>query len=367
MKNLLKFGIPLIVVLLVAFVIRQQFKVTVLVSAAEVDTAMNAVAGTVEVWAFMDINVKAQNRGQIVETPVLAGQNVEEGDIIAVQASEELDLRIEDVGIRLEAARAREQLESTHTIDLETLGEQIEGMRLSVDLGQAPSSSLEKLLRERRKREIALRLEEITSKQGLERLENEHAQLQFQREKMTTRAPFAGTVAAIQAFKGDLVNAGQNLVRLVSEGRYILMELTEADYYGVADGQAVTLHLASYPNQTFEGTVTRLEDVANASSKTRNLVVNVDAPDDVLVPGLTGEGFLVKDERPEAVLIPRRALIGSSVYVVNDGRVEIRWVRAGYLGLNKAEILEGIEAGDMVVLEDQNLLKDGDSVEVIIR
>jgi multidrug efflux pump subunit AcrA (membrane-fusion protein) len=367
MKNLLKFGIPLILVLLIAFFVRQQFKVTVLVAPAQVDTALNAVAGTVEVWAFMDINVKAKHRGQLIESPVQAGQMVKEGDVIARQASEDLDLRLEQVEIRLEAAMARVGLESTHKIDLESIDEKLEGVRLSVELGQSPSSTLDNLLRERRKKDVLWKLEEIQQKETTELLQNQLEQLALQSSEMTTKAPFDGTIAALNAFKGDLVNGGQNLVRLISNGRYVLMELTEEDYYGVKDDQEVTLHLASYPDRTFAGTVSRLEDVANSSSKTRNVVVNVDAPDDVLVPGLTGEAFLVKDERPDAVLIPRRALIGASVYVVNNGRVEVRWVQAGYLGLNKAEILSSIEEGDLVVLEDQNLLEEGDSVEVIIR
>jgi RND family efflux transporter MFP subunit len=364
MKRWLKIGIPVLLIAAAVYFFNRQFTLTVLVEPAVTGTAVNAVTGTVEVWAYADIHVKAQNRGQIVETPVNPGDIVEAGDIIAVQESNQLDLQIEQVNIRLEAATDRDTLESTHAVDLESLDEQMEGVALAVELKQAPVSQLENLKRERRKREILYELEEIQERESRRLLENQLAQLSLQKDQMSTPAPFAGTIAEINAFKGDLVNPSQNLVRLVSHGRYVLMELTEEDYFGVRDGQPVTLRLASYPDRTFEGTVTRLEDVANSNSKTRNVIVNVDAPDNVLVPGLTGEGYLVKDERENSVLIPRRALIGNLVYVVNNGDVEVRRVQPGYLGLNKAEILDGIEAGDLVVLEDQNLLKPGDRVEV---
>ena len=143
------------------------------------------------------------------------------------------------------------------------------------------------------------------------------------------------------------------------------MELTEEDYFGVRDDMPVTLRLASYPARTFEGKVKRLEDVANAKNKTRNVVVYVDAPDSLMVPGLTGEGYLVKSERSDAVLIPRRARIGNLVYVIAGGKVEVRRVQPGFLGLKKAEIIEGIEPGDLVVLEDQNLLKPGERVKAV--
>lgn len=364
MKTLLKFGLPLLLLVAVIYFFSRQWSLTVLVAEAETGTAVNAVTGTVEVLAYMDIYVKAENRGRLLEVPVAAGDLVEEGAIIAVQESEDLHLRIEQVEIRLDAARAREALESTHKIDLETIEEQMEGIRLAVDLNQAPLSRLTQLEREERKKKILWELEEIQERETRRLLENQLAQLRLQEDQTITEAPFAGTIAELTAFPGDLVSGGQNLVRLVAHGRFLIMELTEEDYFGVEDGQPVTLRLASYPDRTFEGTVTRLADVANSGTKTRNVIVEVEAPDQILVPELTGEGFLVKDEREGAVLIPRRALIGNLVYVVAGGVVEVRRVQPGYLGLNKAEILEGIGPGDRVVLEDQNLLKPGDRVDV---
>ena len=378
MKTWLKFGIPVLVLVLAVYFFSRQLTLTVSVAPATRGTAVNAVTGTVEVKANADIHVKAKHRGEIIENRVKAGESVEAGGVIAVQASEDLDLQIEQVEIRLAAADARALLESTHRIDLESLDDDIEGVKLAVELKQSPLSRLENLKRERRKKEILWQLEEIQERETLGLLRNQLAQLSLQKEEMLTRAPFAGTIAAINAFKGDLVNGNQNLVRLVAHGRFVLMELTEEDYFGVRPGQPVTIRLASYPDRTFEGKVARLEDVADADSKTRNVILKVDADDRTRnVPnapgstpamsastGLTGEGYLVKDERADAILIPRRALIGNLVYVVSGGVVDVRRVRPGYIGLNTVEILEGIEVGERVVLENQNLLKPDQRVGV---
>ncbi len=365
MKRWLKIGLPLLFILLAIYWFSSRLTVTALVEPATRGTAVNAVTGTVEVLSNFDIQVKAQSSGMVAQNVVEPGNLVEAGDLLALQDSKELDLRIEQVSIRLEAARARTSLESTHKIDLETLDEELEGVRLAVELKQSPQSRLDNLERNRRKTEIFWQLEEINELESQRLLENELSQLTVQKENMSTLAPFAGIVAEVNAFKGDLVNAGQTLVRLVSHGRYVMMELTEEDYYQVETGQPVTIRLASYPDRTFGGKATRLEDVANSNNKTRNVVVAIDAPDSVLVPGLTGEGYLVKSERENAVLIPRRALIGNLVYVVNGGRVEVRRVQPGFLGLNKAEVIEGIEEGDLIILEDQNLFKPGDKVKVV--
>ena len=363
MKRWLKFGIPVLIILVVVVWLNRQFGMIAIVAPARTGTAINAVTGTVEVLANADIRVKARHRGVIDENRVQPGEIIEADAIISLQSSEDLELEIEQVEIRLEAARAREALESTSKIDLESVDEEIAGMELAVELKQAPVSRLENLKRGRRKTEVFWKADEIQKREARRLLENQLAQLTLKKDQMVTRAPFGGTIAEINAFKGDLVNSGQNLVRLVSHGRIIILKLTEDDYFGVEEGQLVTLRLASYPDRTFEGTVQRLEDVADSNSKTRNVFVAVDAPDNVLVPGLTGEGYLVKDERENAVLIPRRALIGNLVYVVDGGEVDVRRVRPGYIGLNQAEIVEGLKEGEQVILENQNLFKPGDRVE----
>ena len=357
---------PVLVLAGALFLFGRQFKVTVPVAPSVSGTAVNAVTGTIEVRSQMDIRVKAQRRGWITENVVKPGTEVEGGDILARQDARELQLHIEQVQIRLAAALARDELESVHQFDLENLQEQLAGMELAVELKQAPVSKLESLRRDVRKNQVLKELDQINKKEGIELLRNQLLELELQQEQMTTRAPYPGVVAELYAWKGDLINANQDLLRLVSRGRFVIMELTEEDYFGVRDEQSVTLRLASYPDRTFSGVVTRLADVANANNKTRNVIIDVDAPDEVLVPGLTGEGYLVKDERKDAILIPRRALIGNTVYVVKGGRVQVRRVKAGFLGLNQAEIVEGIEIGETVVLEDQNLLEPGQRVRPLL-
>lgn len=365
MRTWIKVGLPVVLVVMAAVYISSRFSYSVIVAPATRGTAVNAVTGTVEVLAGIDIRIKSQNRGQLADNVVQAGQLVKKGDIIALQDSEELKLQIQQIEIRLETAREKSLLESVHKIELERIDDELEGLELAVELKQAPLSRVKDARRQRRKSEVMWRLDEINLREQIKLLQNQLEQTSLSLQRMETRAPFDGIVAEVYAWTGDMLNANQDLVRLVSHGRTVLMELTEEDYFGVADRQPVTLRLASYPDRTFEGTVVRLEDIANSNNKTRNLFVTVDAPDNVLVPGLTGEGYLVKDERPDAVLIPRRALMGNLVYVVSNGKVEMRRVRPGFLGLQIAEILEGVDEGELVILEDQNLLKPGQRVNPV--
>ena len=67
-------------------------------------------------------------------------------------------------------------------------------------------------------------------------------------------------------------------------------------------------------------------------------------------------------ERANAVVIPRRALVGDYVYVVEAGQVALRKVEKGYDSLNFVEILKGVEAGEAVVVEKQDKYRSGERV-----
>ena len=83
-----------------------------------------------------------------------------------------------------------------------------------------------------------------------------------------------------------------------------------------------------------------------------------------LIPGITGEVTITVGERHANAIIPRRALINESVYVVRNGKVELRPVTKGYVWLTGAEILSGLEPGEQVIVEDLESFRAGDSVRV---
>jgi hypothetical protein len=82
----------------------------------------------------------------------------------------------------------------------------------------------------------------------------------------------------------------------------------------------------------------------------------------LLVPGITGEVNIVVAARDKAVVIPRRALLGRNVFVVKDGRVEVRTVEVGFTSLNSVEIVRGVEEGEQVIVEDLDRFRSGDRV-----
>ena len=328
---------------------------------------VNAVTGTVEIFANLDLEIKAEAFGVINARPVDRGDLVEDGDVIATQESTDLELRLEQAQIRLNAAEARRSTPHPGTFDLKTIQLEREALSLAVELQQAPANELERLLRQEERASASLRRAEIGEEESVDFLRAEVARLEFERDQRITRAPFAGRVAEIFAWPGDQLNRGNRVIRLIAPGRYLTLTLSEEDFSGVAVGQQATIRLASYPARTFSGQVSALAAFADSDAKTRQVFLFVQGDDETLIPGLTGEAYLVKDTRENALFIPRRALIGRTVFVVKGDRVERREVVPGYLSIQRAEILKGLQEGDQVVLEGQTNLRDGDRIQALSR
>ena len=81
--------------------------------------------------------------------------------------------------------------------------------------------------------------------------------------------------------------------------------------------------------------------------------------------GMTGEMNVIAGTRENALLIPTRAVLADRVYVVKDNVVKPRTVKVGFRNLQHAEILDGLTAGEQVVVADQDLLKPGQHVRAV--
>ena len=342
----------------------RQTKPAVEVFEARTGTAINAVTGTIQVFATLDVRLKTEREGQLDEVLVKPGDEVEAGTIVARQNTEAFQYRLEQERARYEAAKAWLDLPLNRSFDVERLTKEVQALTLEVQLGQAPQSRLEENQLELRRQQAFLAEENIRRKENYGVLESRLAELELELERMTIRSRYAGVVTNIYVATGGYLGGRSDIARVVSKQRMVEMTLNEDDFVGADLGQTVRMRLASFGDREFTGTVDSIDATADPEKKTRKLFVRVNSDPSELAPGLTGEGYLIKGERMNAIKIPRRALRGRTVWVYQNGYVEARPVEVGFLSLNEAEIVSGIQAGERVVVADQDLLKDGMEVRL---
>lgn len=123
----------------------------------------------------------------------------------------------------------------------------------------------------------------------------------------------------------------------------------------------------------WDARVVRTSDTINPDTRTVGVIVTVDKPYKLAVPGVKPplvKGMFVEVElegkpAPAQLVIPRAALHGGEVYVVDsDNRLEVRPVEVRYTQQDVALISTGLRAGDRVVLTDLSPAIPGMLLEV---
>ncbi|WP_269537384.1 efflux RND transporter periplasmic adaptor subunit [Cerasicoccus fimbriatus] len=369
MKSLWKILVILIVVgAIVAFTMvssRTQVKAV----PVQRGTALDAISGNVSVEAALDIELKNREPGLIVESaydPSLGGVPVRADQVVFKQDTRDLDFKIENIKLELETVKQRIANGSPLEPDLETAKQELEESKRLSDIGQFPKSELIKLERSVTKLERQVRQQYIDWEASERSLTQQVRQLEERRSDMEIRAPIDGLLINAQVFPGDYVEGPTVLGRILSNQKLVRISISEEDYPGIRPGQPVSLKLLGVGSKLFTGEVTQLLPTSNAETKRRDIFVNLtNAEDGDLVDGMTGESSVTKASRDNTLIIPRRALLGNIVYVVNGELVEERIVETGFIGLVQAEITGGLQEGDQVVVEDPRELRHGDKVEVI--
>jgi membrane fusion protein (multidrug efflux system) len=204
----------------------------------------------------------------------------------------------------------------------------------------------------------------------------EQARLRLERAKIrlsyaTVRAPFAGVVATRETQVGARVTTGSKLFSLVKLDEIVARVYVPGRYLPiVADNQPAVITSEFLPDRSFTGWVKRISPIIDPKSGTFKVTVGVrgEKPAD-LPPGLFVNVRVITDTRPNAVLIPKRALIyeGGERYIftiVNDRAVK-RKLAAGFEDPQNIEALSGFEVGTPVIVLGQSGLKDGSLVRSV--
>lgn len=348
-------------------VVVDPFASNVAVSASKRGTAVSAVAGHVTVSAATKMDVRSEVQGdvaEIIKPPRSAARRISRGDPIVVLDTEEIDIEIAIARADYEQARELLEMES-HLIPLiEGLEKELADQEVLLKAGKIAPSTVENTRRNLRRHQSMLRAEDINRQRLYDRNKAMLDRLLLRKRKMTMYSPTDGTLDVVLVNIGETVRNNTKVAEVVGDRRSVMAEVSEEDLDGITSGQAATVRLLAYGDRLFQGTVGWLAHTANEDTKRRNISINLDIDRDLLVPGLTGQASIVKGERENAILVPRRALVGNSLYVVHDGRIEVREVEVGLIGVGMAEIISGLDERELVIVETPHIYRHGERVRI---
>lgn len=228
--------------------------------------------------------------------------------------------------------------------------------------------------------------------QALQALRASRAQLQLTQAQLardktnlayaTIRSPVSGVVVDRQVDVGQTVAASfqtPTLFRIAQDLRKMQIDssFAEADIGNIKVGQRVRFNVDAFASRNFEGSVRqiRLNPTVQQNVVTYDVVVAVDNPEQILMPGMTAYVNIVVAQRKDALLIPNAALrfkppanavaaaserkparrdaARATVYVADGGQLKPVAIEIGIADSRHTQVLAGdLKAGDRVVVED---------------
>nr|EDZ37979.1 MAG: Putative heavy metal efflux protein, CzcB [Leptospirillum sp. Group II '5-way CG']EES53686.1 MAG: Secretion protein (HlyD) [Leptospirillum ferrodiazotrophum] len=175
-------------------------------------------------------------------------------------------------------------------------------------------------------------------------------------------SPYSGVVTSISAQVGGAISPEKSLMTLADPTRvWVDVFFTSPELAWVKDGDTVTLHLPYLASRRYKGRLRFINPEVEKTSRTIRARVVVQNPDGVLKAGMYLEAVLHPDPHPNALVIPREALIrtGKKTVVITEvGQGRFRPVRVtiGARSPHRVEVISGLREGERVVVSGQFLL-----------
>jgi RND family efflux transporter MFP subunit len=313
--------------------------------------------------AFIDTPIFARTSGYLKQWYFDIGAHVEQGQLLAVIETPELDQQLGQAQANLKTAQANEKLAEITATRWQNL--------LKTD-------SVSKQETDQAVQDLSARQATVESMSAdVQRLE----QLQSY-EKVY--APFSGVITARNTDIGALINAGsggaqgmatvpQELFHMAAVNRLrIFVSVPEVDSVAAQNGTKAPLTLDEFPGETFLGTIVRNSDAIDLNSRTLNVEVDIDNRGGRIKPGAYVFVHLkLPDDSKKAtssLIIPANTLLfrseGLSVGVVRGDHAELVPITIGRDYGSTVEVINGLKPTDQVIVNPSDSLTTGTPVRL---
>ena len=328
----------------------------------EVDEAIKSLTGTEKrtlVTAFqatskvfnhtVDVQANIKTRQNLLLAPefggrleqilVQEGQEVNKGTLLAI---------IDDAGLQ----------------------DQLDQMKLQLELSKTTFERTQRLWDQK----IGSEMMYLEAKTRYKTQQKQVDQMREQLSKTKIYAPFNGVIDEITARKGETVAPGMSpILRIVNLNKmYIESDVPENYLKNITKGSKATVTIPVL-NETQNTVIRQTGNFIQPSNRTFRIEAPLDNPTGLIKPNLNARLSVIDYSNPEAIMVPLRVIRENAkgetfVFVLNtpeknDGYTTAQhFVRLGKSQNEMVEIIEGINANDLVVDEGVSLLVDGQKV-----
>ena len=188
--------------------------------------------------------------------------------------------------------------------------------------------------------------------------------------KSLISSPLKGTIKTRHIKVGEFVRKGDKLVEILDIDRILVkVNIPEQEILSIQVGQNVEVALYIMEKKTFLGRVKNIGLEADSSNRTFPVEILVDNKERQLRAGMLARATFTKNVDQDQIVIPRHTILerdqGRVVYVFEDGKAFRRDITIGLSQLDQVQVVQGLNKGELIVVEGHTKLTDGEEVNVV--
>ena len=295
---------------------------------------------------LIDPTLAAEVSARVIKVHVSPGQTVKQGQLIATLDAADFGMQRNEAQAEVARIRALLENQSKTVARNQALVNKKFISQNAVDSDMAQQSAL---------------------KQQLEAAQARVGSINHNSSKTRITAPISGVVEKKLVDTGDYVNVGDPIVQIISKQR-LRAHLPFPEHIGAQLKPGLKVRLTTpTSSKTVETVIHELKPLITEGSRTVDVIADV-VDQEGWQPGASVNGTVVLGELASALMVPEQSVVlrpaGSVVYVVRDNIAHQVVVKTGLNQDGMVEIVEGLSANDLVVVDGAGFLTDKTKVTV---
>ncbi len=322
---------------------------TVVVDPRPIDDDRQTVG---EIRPRQESDIGFQVGGKIISRSVDIGVSVKTGDLIA---------RLDDTDFQNRLRSAQSDVASAEAVLVEAQATEDRQNEL-LGKGVTTRANYDAAVKNRRSAEAQLE----STRAGLDLSKDQLAYTEL-------KADFDGIITAVAAEPGQVVSAGQMVVKLAKPDQIdAVFNVAEAAFRDRKAGEkpAIVVSLLSSPSIVADGVVREVSPVADPTTRTYQVKVSLENPPVAMRFGASVLGRLKATTAP-VIVLPGSALYDQGgkpavwIYDKGSSTVKLRPVEVARFETDKVIVSDGLAKGEIVVTAGVNRLREGQQVRLI--
>ncbi|KZL91611.1 efflux RND transporter periplasmic adaptor subunit [Clostridium magnum] len=193
---------------------------------------------------------------------------------------------------------------------------------------------------------------------------------QIQLNNATITAPISGVVSAKDVKVGQLASSQSGSVTIIDSSSFIAEISVPDKIIGkVQVGQSVQVSISALENKKVSGVIDKISPNSNSKDNSYTIKVKVDNSNGELTAGMFAKVSLPSENKNNILTVPNEAIKMENnvnyLYLAENGKVKKVSVDTGISNDKVTEINGNIKEGADVIIEGQNLLSNGDKINVV--